>query len=98
MEIQTYRCLSSLDSTVHLSAPDVVTPPAFTITGLNGEALIGDILLSREGEYTVVYVNKQGIWYEAIRELSAGAFSHNITAYGLMHLNKPAEWLSGSGN
>lgn len=89
MEMQT-----SLDSTIHLSAPDLVTPPPFTITGLNGEALISDILLVKEGDYTVLYVNRQGVWYEAIRELSASAFSHNITSYGLMHLNKPAEWLN----
>jgi len=74
---------------------------AATITGLNGEALVGDILLLREGDendplaHVVVYVNRQGVWYEAIRELASFNMSHTITSYGLLALKEPAKgWLN----
>ena len=65
--------------------------PTAMITGLNGEALVGDIMLIKKGKYTVVKVNLQGKWYEAIREISEDNFSHNITAVGLLALTKDEE-------
>ena len=47
------------------------------------------IWLEREGgendplAKVVVYVQMDGIWYEAIRELASSQFSHCITATGL---------------
>jgi len=52
------------------------------------EVAVQDIWLVREGGETgpatvVVYVQMDGVWYEAIRERAEASFSHNITAHGL---------------
>lgn len=46
------------------------------------------IWLRREGDYAVVYVEKDGKRYEAIREHYEGAFSHHISEHGLAGLHK----------
>lgn len=47
------------------------------------------IWLRREGDYTIVYVEKEdGKRYEAIREHWDGAFSHHISASGLAGLHR----------
>jgi hypothetical protein len=62
---------------------------------------IQDIWLIREGgendvnASVVVYVQRGGIWYEAIRELLDSQFSHNISANGLVSEScKPVAWLN----
>lgn len=47
-------------------------------------------------EYAVVYVQREGVWYEAIRELLDGPFSHCISSYGLLddRCCAPAPWLN----
>jgi hypothetical protein len=57
--------------------------PAVPITG---------IWLRREGNYAVVYVEKDGKSYEAIRELYDGNFSHYVSEHGLAQLNK-LDWM-----
>lgn len=50
---------------------------------------IKGIWLRREGNYAVVYVEKEdGKSYEAIREHCEGYFSHHITEWGLAGLTK----------
>ena len=50
---------------------------------------IKGIWLRREGDYAVVYVEKEdGKSYEAIREFVDGQFSHHITEHGLAGLTK----------
>lgn len=50
---------------------------------------IKGIWLRREGDYAVVYVEKEdGKSYEAIREHYEGNFSHYITEHGLAGLTK----------
>jgi hypothetical protein len=66
----------------------------------NREVAIEDIWLMREGvenglAYAVVYVKREGVWYEAIRELVESNFSHCISASGLVSDScKPAQWLN----
>lgn len=61
---------------------------------------IQNIWLIREArsgfEYAVVYVQRNGIWYEAIQELIEGQFSHCISSYGLVDdlYCKPVSWLN----
>lgn len=62
---------------------------------------IENIWLMREGGenetgYAVVYVQRDGVWYEAIRELNSGSFSHCISSHGLVddRCCKPASWLN----
>ena len=66
------------------------------------EVTIQDIWLMREGGESdllprvVVYVKRNGAWYEAIRELLDSNFSHCISSYGLLDEQycKPAAWLN----
>ena len=59
------------------------------------EIAIEDIWLMREGDDAVVYVKRQGLWYEVIRELAEGSFSHCITANGIASRScTPAHWLN----
>lgn len=50
---------------------------------------IDGIRLVREGgenetqEYAVVYIQRNGVWYEAIRELLSSHFDHLLTYHGL---------------
>ena len=45
--------------------------------------------------YVVVYVQMHGVWYEAIRELADGSFSHCISALGLVSAScQPVSWLN----
>lgn len=53
---------------------------------------IKGIWLRREGDYAVVYVEKDGKSYEAIREHIDGPFSHHISERGLAGLHK-LDWL-----
>jgi hypothetical protein len=53
---------------------------------------IKGIWLRREGDYAVVYVEKDGVSYEAIREHVDGPFSHHISEHGLADLHK-LDWL-----
>jgi hypothetical protein len=46
------------------------------------------IWLRREGDCVVVYVEKDGKRYEAIREHYDGPFSHHISEHGLAGLHK----------
>jgi len=62
---------------------------------------IEDIWLIHEGGenetgYAVVYVRRDGVWYEAIREHLSGPFSHCISSHGLVDslCCKPAAWLN----
>ncbi len=64
------------------------------------EIAIQDIWLMREGgenglAYVVIYVQRDGVWYEAIRELMDSNFSHCISANGIISEScKPAAWLN----
>lgn len=53
--------------------------PAVPITG---------IWLRREGSDVIVYVEKDGKRFEAIREHAENTFSHHISEHGLAQLHK----------
>jgi hypothetical protein len=56
---------------------------------------IQDIWLIREGDDVVVYVQREGQWYEAIREQASANFSHCITANGLASAQcQSVSWLN----
>lgn len=46
-----------------------------------------NVWLMREGDYAVLYVERDGNYYEAIREHLDSNFSHNISAEGIRHLS-----------
>lgn len=63
--------------------------------------IIQDIWLIREGgenderAEVVVYVKRDGIWYEAIREYVHSSFSHCISAMGLAsEMCHPVAWMN----
>jgi hypothetical protein len=58
---------------------------------------IQDIWLMREDNDVVVYVQREGKWYEAIREPYGYNHSHCITASGLADC-KLATWLEDGGD
>ena len=59
---------------------------------MKGQAVpIMGIWLRREGDYAIVYVEKDGKRYEAIREYIGpieNTFSHHISEHGLAGLHK----------
>jgi hypothetical protein len=58
---------------------------------------IEGIWLMAEGDHIVVYVERDGVWYEAIRELAGYPFSHCITSHGLLSNEvRPADWLNNA--
>lgn len=54
---------------------------------------VGGVWLMRDGDHVLVLVERDGTYYEAIREHHETNFSHCISAEGIRGLETPVPWM-----